>query len=163
MKTINLTKGMVALVDDEDYEYLTHWNWQVMCCKGYYYAMRNENVSGHHKTILMHRVIVGAISGQLVDHKDHCTLNNQRRNLRKADKSKNAGNSIMDKRNTSGRKGVYWNRKTNKWIAQICLNGNRKYIGSFESIDLAARAYDMMAKSHWGPFALTNGDLVERQ
>jgi hypothetical protein len=149
---------MVALVNDSDFEFLSQWKWQACCGHGYFYAIRSVRVNGKKRGVLMHRLIAGAVAGQEVDHQDHCTLNNQRYNLRLCTKTQNLGNQLLRKKSISGFKGVY--RHTNgKWAAKIRVNGKGKYLGLFEIPALAAARYDQAAIETFGEFALTNKAL----
>ena len=159
MKTIPLTRGMVALVADSDFEFLNQWKWRANSGhRRYFYAMRSVRVNGKKRGVLMHRLIAGAVIGQEVDHKDHCTLNNQRYNLRLCTKNQNNGNQVLRKDSISGFKGVFLHKR-GKWVAQIRRNGNAKHLGLFETPQLAAARYDQAAIETFGEFALTNKAL----
>lgn len=87
MKEIPLTKGMVALVSDDDYERVSKYKWYASLeSRGTkWYAIRRETVDGKRLKIRMHRFIMSLPPGKdderVVDHKDHNSLNNQRENL----------------------------------------------------------------------------------
>ena len=86
MKAIPLTQNQIALVDDCDYAYLMQWKWYVYWdpdTRSYRVVRNSPRVNGRQDTIYMSRVIMNAKPDELVDHKDHDTLNNQRHNLRK--------------------------------------------------------------------------------
>jgi hypothetical protein len=93
-RVIPLTKGKLAIVDDADYHWLCQWRW-VFSSNGY--AMRTVTDNGRRRFFQMHRVIMGAQPGQLVDHIDGNRLNNTRDNLRIVTHSQNN-----------------WNRKPNR-------------------------------------------------
>lgn len=159
MKEIQLTKGKVALVDDEDYDKLSNYKW--FSHKGYstYYAFRNSSAKGGKKRtfILMHREILGLTNPTvLCDHKDHNGLNNQRWNLRSATKSENNSNRRPTENRTSKYLGVSWNRKKNKWVAQITSNRKKIWIGACENECEAALAYNEKAIELHGQFAKLN-------
>lgn len=156
---IPLTRGMVAVVSDEDYEFINQWKWCVHCCGGFFYAARNVRVNGRGKTLHMHRVLSGALPGQQVDHADRCTLNNQRSNLRICESSQNHANSGKSKGKTSKFKGVCWDRTKGKWKAATKKNGKSEFLGRFNSQEEAARAYDLVHQGRFGDFALTNEKL----
>jgi hypothetical protein len=117
MKEIILTKGKVALVDDADYEYLNQWKWSYHC-RGY--AVRQVQQDRLTKNIFMHALIMGQKG---IDHIDGNKLNNQRHNLRYATGSQNQWNKSAYKNNTSGTKGVCWNKANNSWVARINVHG----------------------------------------
>ncbi len=163
MKEIHLNKGRVAIVDDEDFEWLSAWNWSSRVCKnGTIYACRWISVGGKEPHIHMHREIMKCPDGLLVDHKDRDGLNNRRENLRIATKSQNnANNAGKRSHSTNAFKGVARFRK--KWRAVIRFQGVRKYLGYFKREEDAARAYDAKARELFGEFASTNFPLKESE
>src|SRR5688572_4947824 len=116
MKEIPLTQGKVALVDDEDYEWLNRWKWTFQECKsGNGYAVRYSRGRREY----MHRLVLNAPTGTEIDHvATGDTLNNQRTNLRVCTRAQNLANRNIGKNNTSGYKGV---RKlsTGRFTAQV--------------------------------------------
>lgn len=158
MKEILLTQGKVALVDDEDYEYLNQWKWHAYKCRNTYYAGRNSSRKNPPKRIIqMHRIILGLTDGNiLIDHQDHNGLNNQRNNLRKATKAQNQQNSLSFRKSTSIYKGVVKHKNHGKWQAQIAKEGKHFYLGVFNTQKDAAIAYNTAAKELHGEFAALN-------
>lgn len=154
MKTIPLTQGKVALVDDADYEWLMQWTWYAWFSGHRWYARRSNGHAGAKS--YMHRVILNAQVGSKVDHRDHNGLNNQRWNLRAGNQSLNMANQLLSSRNTSGFKGVYWDASRNKWVAQLAPKSGHVFIGRFLTAAEAASAYDLAALERWGQFAQTN-------
>lgn len=146
---VYLTQGKMAIIDVESIPIIAPYRWCTLRgSSGNFYAM----TSG---TQLMHRVLMGAEKGELVDHEDHDGLNNRLGNLRRATKAQNAMNSRpLRANNTSGYKGVARYRK--KWQAGINLNGKRIHIGNFDTPEEAARAYDRAAIELFGEFACLN-------
>jgi len=150
MKEIKLTKGQVALVDDEDFEWLNQWKWyasQSPC--GIFYAVRTS------KHLTMHRLIMNTPDNMEVDHIDHNGLNNQRSNLRNCTSRQNHMNRRKIKSGTSIYKGVFAN-STTRYVAYVRIEGKIKKIGSFKTEEDAARAYDEAAKKYYGEFANLN-------
>lgn len=158
MKEIPLTQGKVALVDDEDYEWLSQFNWYAQPLPVKMYARKVIRVSGKKRTIGMHRFILGLEYGdkRKVDHIDRNPLNNQRSNLRLATALQNAANRGLSIANTSGYKGVDWNPKTKKWQSKIKHEQKTIWLGEFENIKDAACAYDVEAIKLFGDYAYTN-------
>ena len=157
MKEIILTKGQVALVDDADYEWLMQWKWHVHKSGGGFYAVRAEWDGEKQHIVHMSRVILDAPRGKEVDHKNHCTLDNRRCNLRICTKSQNQHNQIKQKRSTSSvYKGVYWDRGGNRWQSRIKINGHSIYLGNFCSESEAALIYNDAAIKYHGEFAKLN-------
>lgn len=165
MKTIKLTQGQVALVDEEDYEYLNQWKWYAGYQRHFnsYYAYRAEKTdNGKYKTILMHRFILSIKNNLQVDHKDHNTLNNVKSNLRAATHAQNMANRKNQKRGLSSYKGVsimrvkYKDKTHSYWRASICVNNKRFQIGNFNNEIDAAMAYNKKAIELLGEFAYLN-------
>jgi len=164
MKEIQLTKGFVALVDDEDYERINAFKWYAKHING---QKHNAKIYGQRvspkqvpsrETIAMHRFVMGCTKGDgtTIDHKDRNGLNNQRDNLRIATHSQNGQNRGKTSQNTSGFKGVCWNKVVNKWQAFIYHKKKYKCLGYFEDITKAAEAYDRAAILHFGEYAKLN-------
>jgi hypothetical protein len=155
MKTISLTRGFVATVDDEDYERLADFKWSYMKTKhsNTGYAVRRERES--RQQVLMHREIMSFPVHQ-VDHKNMDGLDNRKVNLRPATGSQNCANQGNRKNNTSGYKGVTWSKSHKKWQAQIRHKYSRIFLGHYSDIEEAARAYDAAAIRLFGEFAKIN-------
>lgn len=151
MKKIELTQGKVALVDDEDYEYLNQWKWHY---DDHGYAVRNSpRTNGKQKTILMHRIVVGATDSMEVDHINHNRLDNRGCNLRECTRSQNRMNILNYCNNTSGKKGVAWSKSHNKWRAEIGFQGKKIRLGYYDDIEKANEAYNNATKKYFGDFA----------
>jgi hypothetical protein len=155
VKTIPLTQGFVAIVDDEDYDRLVEMGvWFA------YYSYDNRRVyaarQSRGKMILMHRVVMNAPKGTDIDHADGVGINNWKSNLRFATDSQNQANVAMWSHNTSGYKGVSWHIRQKKWNARIRIKGTLQYLGSFDDPSEAARAYDIAARDAFGEFARVN-------
>lgn len=161
-KLISLSNGKAyAIVDAEDFEYLNQWKWKLN--KGR--AMRNQHIGTRgnwrdgkriDKAVLMHRVIMGEPKDMDVDHKNHNTLDDRKTNLRICTHAENTANSVMQKRNTSGYKGVYFDKRRVKWYSQIRFMGKSYTLGLFESPVEAAKEYDHVAKQLYGEYANPN-------
>jgi hypothetical protein len=158
MKEIQLNRGFVAQVDDEDYEWLNQWRWTVSETHGKCYARRSVVLdSGKQTTVFMHRIIAGTASDMETDHIDRNGLNNQRSNLRPCTASQNSMNGGKpNKPSFSQYKGVQWEKRRNYWYATITVRGKAHYLGSCTSEEAAARAYDAAARAHYGEFAWLN-------
>lgn len=143
MKTILLTKGKVALVDDEDYEFLSQWKWSASRHLNTWYAKRTEMVNGRQKCIYMHRALC---SGKEIDHRDGNGLNNQKYNLRSVSHSLNCFNH--GRSGKSGVRGVFWHQ--GRWRARICVNYKQYHLGSFDDIEDAREAYNKAAVKFFG-------------
>jgi len=167
MREITLTRGYVALVDDDDFERVNQYTWHAQLDRRKsdgairtVYARRSiHKANGAWKAQGMHVFIMG-VKGP--DHIDGNGLNNQKYNLRPATAKQNHRSRALNINNTSGYKGVTWSKKTKKWIAQVRAHGKTFNLGHFANILDAAKAHDAAAIEHFGPFALTNAMLKER-
>ncbi len=147
MKEIKLTRGFVAIVDDEDYEALVRFRWYAEGEPPYCYAARDVRRDGQRLRVYMHREVAGAREGAVVDHLDRNTLDNRRANLRVCTQSHNIGNARADRRNNkTGFKGVSWRPDKGKYAAQIKVARKTKHLGYFPTAELASAAYQQAAR-----------------
>jgi hypothetical protein len=105
----------------------------------------------------IHRLVITTFENnsdnkKCVDHIDNNKLNNELFNLRFATHSENSHNAKLSKRNTSGNKGITFDKQTNKWRALICLNYKFVNIGRFEKLEDAIKARQEKAKELFGEF-----------
>ncbi len=159
MKFIPLTQGKFAIVDDEDYEWLMQWKWYCEKHNNGFRAGRTATAKEKPygpKGILMHRLIMGAQKGQLVDHRNHNGLDNRHNNMRLCNSSQNCANRRKNRNCSSKYKGITWSKRKRKWIAQITHNYKNNNLGEFAVEIEAAKAYDQKAKELFGDFAYTN-------
>jgi len=108
------------------------------------------------KPIYNHRIIFMMFHGYFPYHIDHINgIKNDNRieNLRAATKAENACNRKAPKNNTSGIKGVRWDKKIKRWVAKININGKAKYFGSFKDIELAGLVVEEARDKYHGQFA----------
>jgi hypothetical protein len=167
VKLIELTQGQVTKVDDADFEFLSQWKWKAKRKPGkrwyavrFRYAGYKPGGKEKKKQIGMANLIMNAPPGQIVDHENGDTLDNQRVNLRFASNAQNQHNQRkLRSDNTSGYKGVFWDNHLRKFVAQIYLNMKPKKIGFFDTAKEAALAYDQAAREHFGEFAAPNSVL----
>ena len=152
MKQILLTQGKVAIVDDIDFDHLNQWRWYYGS-KGY--AVRGIWKNSSMQTVFMHRDIVNATAKTEVDHHDTNRLNNRRANLRLATTAQNQCNRGKNSNNTSGCKGVYWNKQIKRWVARIKVGYKSHYLGCFRVLEDAANKYADAAQKLHGNFART--------
>jgi hypothetical protein len=157
MKTIPLTQGKFALVDDADFEWLNQWKWRAQKSNRTYYAVR-EVCLGNKKRCsrFMHRLILDTPSEKEVDHRNNNGLDNQRHNLRLCTHQQNGMNQIKSNNRSSKYKGVSFYKANGRWTAQIQINNRKKHLGYFVSQVAAANAYLEAAKQCYGEFANTN-------
>ncbi len=155
MKNIQITQGKFALVDDEDFAFLSQWKWQAITDPktGTVYAGRSSrnNEGEQRHTIRMHRVIMSAEYGVLIDHRDGNGLNNCKANLRIATRRQNGANRRTFRKQFKGIE-----QKGNRFGAHIRTNGRLVHLGYFTTELDAAKAYDAAATRHFGEFARLN-------
>lgn len=108
----------------------------------------------NYRNVRLHRMVMNANKGQIVDHINGNKLDNRRENLRFCTKQENCRN-VHARRNKYNFKGI--SKNGNRFMAQIRLSGKLKYLGSFNTPILAAEAYDKAALLYFREFANTNG------
>jgi hypothetical protein len=117
-----------ALVDDEDYAQLSTMKWSY----DHGYAVNSKYAGGGRKNqknikTYMHRFLCP--NYEIVDHIDRNRLNNQKANLREANIFLNNQNIGLSSKNTSGHRGIVWDKLTNKWRSSLQLNGKVYWLG----------------------------------
>jgi len=162
VKEIALTRGQVALVDDEDFERVNKYKWCAVWDSGrrIYTARRAKRVrereNGKQGCIYLHRFVMDAPNGEDVDHRDHDPLNDQKSNLRICARSQNCMNQLKQDGCSSRFKGVVWNKKKLNWQASIKKDYKQHHLGFFTDETDAARAYNQAALRLHGDFACLN-------
>jgi hypothetical protein len=153
-----LSDGSIALVDVADLPLVAGYTWKPSKSgeRGLVYARAWIDGS----LVRMHRLILGALSRDLVDHKNGNTLDNRRENLRLTDHSGNAANRFARVSRT-GFKGVY-PMPSGRFRAQINVRGRALWLGSHATPERAAAAYASAAAHHFGAFANTDADRASR-
>lgn len=136
----------IVLVDDNDAQLVSGVTWRITD-RGYV-----RGSTGGRREFL-HRLIVAAMPGQLVDHINGDKLDNRRCNLRIATHAENMRNRRVSR---SGVKGAKWKPRDRKWEASIKVNRRDIFLGHYQSKTEAMRAYDAAARFYHGPFARTN-------
>lgn len=157
IRHIALTRGLVAVVDANDYKWLSQYVWHAhKSHRGKLYVRRMNIENGVKTWVLMHRQITGAGPADEVDHRDSDGLNNRRSNLRYCLHGNNLKNQRLRSDSSTGYKGVGFIKRVKRYTACIQNNGERVWLGCFGSAEQAARAYDKAALRLHGEFARPN-------
>ncbi|MGH7204119.1 MAG: HNH endonuclease [Candidatus Levyibacteriota bacterium] len=128
--------GKFAKIDDILFERIIKLKWQISH-NGYAYYKKGK------KNIYLHRFIIGALPGEIVDHKDRNKLNDQKFNLHIVTKSENNRNRDIQKNSLTGIKGVSFHKKNNRYRAYANKNSHRIDLGEYKTIGEAKNAYDI--------------------
>lgn len=88
-----------------------------------------------------------------IDHKNRNSLDDKIGNLRLASDSQNLVNSRMHSNNTSGFKGIHWDKSRKRWLVSIGFQGKTILVGRFKSIDDARTARTEAFVRYYGEFA----------
>ena len=150
--------GVVALVDDDDYEKVRVLRW---------YLGREANPTNWQavtftrkpkRTVTaLHRMVMNATPGTYIDHIDNNGLNCQKSNLRFCTQSQNVARSRRFKKFSSKFRGVYWYTSGRGWRASVKKDGKKHFAPRiYESEVEAAKAYNILAKHYHGQFAVLN-------
>jgi hypothetical protein len=148
MATIELVNGRgTVLLDEVDLEWASGFRWRLHT---HGYAQRSTGE-------LLHRAIAERmgldIDGVDVDHENGVKLDCRRENLRRAADGQNQYNRRMDRRNTSGVKGVYWSKQHKAWLARVNAGGKTHFVGLFKDLDQARKATEAKRVELHGDFA----------
>lgn len=160
MITKVLRGGYIAKVDDADADLLLSCAWQPRESKladGRLVVHVARSVGPKRTSVYIHHFIIGLPpEGCRIDHIDGDGLNNCRSNLRIATHSQNAFAQRIRSDNTSGHKGVSWDKESRKWYASIAFNGKRIKLGRYATIQEAVAVYQQKADELFGDFAKRN-------
>lgn len=146
-----------VLLDAADAHLLVGRSW-VVGWDGY--AQWKPRIDGVRRSFRLHREVMSAElatapKGTQVDHINGDRLDNRRCNLRLASNAENQRNRGAQKNNTPGRKGVFWHHKARRWEAAIRVDGRKRYLGLFDTVQAAHAAYARAAHRMHGSFANT--------
>ena len=136
-----------TIIDVEDFEKCKGHKWGLS--KGY---VRNRFIGSLAGFLLNVKTTYKIV----VDHKNGNSLDNKKSNLQVISNQQNKMKQKPQRNNTSGHRGVTWDRNCGKWYSQIGHNGKANYIGSFLTKAEAAFAYNEKAKELFGEFAILN-------
>jgi len=152
MKELEIKNSKLkALVDDEDFERLSKFNWFVA---GSSIGRNNDSHRGRHKNkrISLASEIMNK-PNLMFDHKDRDGFNNRKSNLRVCNYTQNNVNRAKRKGTSSIYKGVSLNKKSNRWDVFIRISGKSTRVGETYTEECAGKVYDFYAKKQFGEFA----------
>lgn len=156
MKHIILTQGYSAKVDNEDYDWLNQYQWCLQQHRKRYYAMRCDEHRHSRRMSIDIMLYHGKYDSKLlVDHINRNGLDNQLHNLRMVTNSINVVNRDLHTNNTSGYRGI-WLHTRGKWQAEVRVYGTRIFIGTYNTAEEAARAYDRVAYAAFKEYSILN-------
>lgn len=151
MAEITTTNGYTVIVDDADHAWAAGISWYGQVHKGGRVYANNRSRGA------MHRLLLGITDRRVhVDHKNGNGLDNRRENIRPATPSQNLQNTKRSRRNTSGYKGVSFDRRTKSFAARIMVGGKNVHLGRFKTAEEARDAYDWAVAMHRGEFGVLN-------
>lgn len=166
MKAIALSRGLHTIVDDADFDELSRFSWHAIIVGRQKKAPYARATVAPHERAMLHRFLIPAGPGLVVDHINGDTLDNRRCNLRVCTEQQNRQNSAKYLTARGGApsspyKGVHLVKggpraRKIRWISFIYRDGKKTYLGRYVTAEKAARAYDTAAKQFFGPFARVN-------
>ena len=143
----DLPTGQFFLIDAADYPEVSKHRWSIED-SGYVHTM----VKGKH--VRLHNFLIGKVDG-VIDHINCIRYDNRRANLRLCSNKENVRNQRRCVRNTTGFKGVSFDKRRGKFTAGITVDGKRHFLGYYADPADAARAYDLAANRYFGEYART--------
>ena len=167
VRQVPLTRGEVATVDDEDFEWAASYKWYANKgrCGSFYAArgafVREPDGTRRQWTVQMHRELLIRLCGEppeghLADHEDGDTLNNTRGNLRWLPPRESNLNRRASNRGGSEYRGVYFRKDRQKWHARTKVDGKSVLGGNYDTEEEAAAAYNRLALQYHGEHAKLN-------
>jgi len=158
-RRISLGQGKFTIVDQQDFYRFNMFNWCPRVQGPNIYAVRfTGDTKKNNRVISLHREIMNAPKGLLVDHRNNDSSDNHRGNLRIATAYQNGQNRRIKKKETAWSQfvGIYFDKGRRNWIYQVRANGKLVSTGRFATEIEAARARDRAAIKYHGEFARLN-------
>jgi hypothetical protein len=153
---VPLTQGQFALIDREDAEWVGQWNWAASWIpkQATYYAQRHCFRYGKNTSVTLHTSVLLPDRGFTTDHVVPGNgLDCRKSNLRQATLAQQSANRRLGRNNTSGLKGVTWDKWAKRWKAHCRVNGKERHLGHYLDKYEAKRAYDSCVLENHGEFA----------
>ncbi len=155
LKTLELTQGQVAVIDDTDFDNLKAFNWFAVKDRDRWYAATSiVRDDGKRQLLRMHRFVADAPAEMQVDHINGNGLDNRRSNLRVCTHQENQWNRQAAPRNsTTGLQGVNYNKANKNFRAAIKHNKKSIHLGVFSTKEAAFEAYKAASIKFKGEFS----------
>lgn len=163
MKTIPLTQGKFAIVDDIDAD-LMDQKWSAVLMKDRKNGFSAARTEPGNKHVYLHRLIMERVLGRKLGRNEFVNpinsdpLDCRRENLRLSDYARSAQSRRKQSHTSSRYKGVTWHKRDKKWAANIGMNGKQRFLGYFATEQEAADAYEQAAKDMFGDYAKMDSD-----
>lgn len=141
-----------AIVSAKDYKKVNGWRWS-KCSQGYV-VRYHKRPDGKETKIRLHHIVLPPTGDKIIDHINRNKLDNRRENLRLATYSQNGMNRGVNVNSSTGFKGAI--KESGKYVSKITVDGRSIYIGTFNTPEDAAKAYNVMAEVHFGEYAHLN-------
>lgn len=154
--------GCIAIIDAADWEQVSRLAWRAEQNRPkthWYVRSMPRKTVGHQRSTYLHRLLLNAPAGVLVDHVNGNGLDNRRANLRFSNPTLNGANRVKKSGpKSSAYKGVYATKdcKTPRWAAATSSMGKTAYLGTYTDEALAALAFDCASIESYGEHARTN-------
>lgn len=137
MKKLTLSNGGYCIVDEDKFDFLNQWSWHIGKTN---YVIRNCDLKK------MHRLVLSAEKGQIVDHINGIKNDNRIENLRFVDTFQNVHNHPKYKSIINQYKGTRYRKKDNTWEGRCRMFKQDFYLGVFETELAAGWAYEKKAR-----------------
>ncbi len=158
---LRLSRRHHAVIDVEDLPHVSLHTWRLhVPSRSRKRKTRYAVAKINRKNVYLHLFLWrlwGKPPVPIVDHEDGNGLHCTRLNLRDANVTQNNWNRGALRTNTTGAKGVTWDKKAKRYRAKIAVHGKRLHLGYFEKLEDASKAYDDAARIHHGAYAVLNG------
>ena len=151
-------KVLTCIIDKEDAIQIKHMYWFAIPKGSTYYVESYPTTPKPRRRIKLHRLLLSATVGSIVDHSDGDGLNNSKKNIRLCSFAENSRNKKSDSNKMFCKfKGVSNSYSSlNPFRSSLHLNGKRVSLGCFSTAEESAKAYNEAALKYFGEFARLN-------